>query len=318
MQNHTEQIPDDVARNESLPQLVWRFTRPFTLMPPAIGMISGGITAFGARGGMAFSWAVVWNITLGAFVAAMLNAASNGINQIYDLDLDRVNKPNRPLPSGAMTIGQAWAVTGVLYAVAIGVSWFVGPAEAHHACFWLVVIAAIMTYLYSAPPFRTKRWGIVANLTIAIPRGVLLKVAGWSTVRDVASVEPWYIGTIFGLFLLGAATTKDYADIEGDRANGCITLPIKYGVRKSAWMIAPFFVFPFLLMPLGVRLGVLTGNGLALDIAGIGLACWGAYTAYLILRDPEELATTENHVSWTHMYLMMMATQVAFAVSYLI
>ena len=182
----------------------------------------------------------------------------------------------------------------------------------------LVVIAAVMTYMYSAPPFRTKRWGIAANVTIAIPRGVLLKVAGWSTVRSVMHWEPWYIGGIFGLFLLGAATTKDYADIEGDQANGCVTLPIKYGVRKSAWMIAPFFVLPFLLMPLGTQLGILTGNRMALDVAGFGLAAWGVYTAYLILRNPDELASTENHVSWTHMYLMMMATQIAFAASYLI
>ena len=72
----------------------------------------------------------------------------------------------------------------------------------------------------------TKRHGIWANITIAIPRGVLLKVAGWSTVKTILGLEPWYIGAIFGLFLLGAASTKDFADIEGDRAGGCRTLPI--------------------------------------------------------------------------------------------
>ena len=55
-------------------------------------------------------------------------------------------------------------------------------------------------------------------MTIAIPRGVLLKVAGWSTVKTVMGVEPWFIGAIFGLFVLGASSTKDFADIEGDRA----------------------------------------------------------------------------------------------------
>ena len=74
------------------------------------------------------------------------------------------------------------------------------------------------TLLYSVPPFRTKRLGIWANITIAIPRGMLLKVAGWSSVKTIGGLEPWYIGAIFGLFLLGATTTKDFADMEGDRA----------------------------------------------------------------------------------------------------
>ena len=48
------------------------------------------------------------------------------------------------------------------------------------------------------------------------------------------------------------------------------------------------------------------------------IAIWGAYTVHLLIRNPDELSTTENHPSWTHMYLMMMAAQVGFAVAYLI
>ena len=96
-------------------------------------------------------------------------------------------------------------------------AWLVAPGG-RHECFWLVAVAVVCTYLYSVPPFRTKRLGIWANVTIAIPRGVLLKVAGWSSVKTIVGVEPWYIGAIFGLFLLGATTTKDFADMEGDRA----------------------------------------------------------------------------------------------------
>ena len=44
---------------------------------------------------------------------------------------------------------------------------------------------------------------------------------------------------------------------------------------------------------------------------------WGSYTVYLLLRDPDELTRTENHPSWRHMYLMMMAAQIGFAVAYL-
>ena len=139
-------------------------------------------------------------------------------------------------------------------------------------------------------------------------------------------IEPWYIGCIFFLFLLGAASTKDYSDMEGDRAAGCITLPLRYGVRASAWMIAPSFVVPWLLIPLGVVLKrpgpagmpVLSGNPLVLVLLGLVLAAYGAYTAYLLLRDPDSLARTENHPSWTHMYLLMMTAQVGFAAAYMV
>ena len=130
--------------------------------------------------------------------------------------------------------------------------------------------------------------------------------------------EPWFIGSIFMLFLLGAASTKDFSDMEGDRAGGCRTLPIAFGVRKAAWMIAPFFVLPWLLMPVGSHYGILTGNATFLSILGIVLALWGAYTVWLIVRNPEELTSTENHPSWRHMYLMMMAAQIGFAVAYVV
>jgi 4-hydroxybenzoate polyprenyltransferase len=168
------------------------------------------------------------------------------------------------------------------------------------------------------PPLRTKRLGIWANVTIAIPRGVLLKVAGWSSVKTIAGVEPWYIGAIFGLFLLGATTTKDFADMDGDRRGGCRTLPIQYGVRRAAWMISPSFVVPFVMIPIGAWLHVLTGNFWLLQILGAVMTAYGVYVCYLMLRRPEELAVEENHVSWAHMYRMMFVAQIGFALAYLL
>ena len=183
----------------------------------------------------------------------------------------------------------------------------------------------LFTFIYSAPELgRTKTRGWLANFTIAIPRGVLLKVAGWAMVAHVTFTEPWTIGGVIGLFLIGASSTKDFADIAGDRAGGCQTLPILYGVRKAAWIIAPFFIFPWLFVPLGAFLrdpqnpahAILTGNPWILTAFGVLFTLWGAYTVYLLLRDPDSLAETENHPSWTHMYLMMMGAQVAFALAY--
>jgi chlorophyll/bacteriochlorophyll a synthase len=291
--------------------------RPFTLVAPALGFVSGALTAVGAAPREPWSATLLVAPLLGSAMAALLNAGNNALNQIYDLDIDRVNKPTRPLPSGRLTIPQVWWFTNISYAVALVLAWLVAPGG-RHECFWLVAVAVVCTYLYSVPPFRTKRLGIWANVTIAIPRGTLLKVAGWSSVKTIAGVEPWYIGAIFGLFLLGATTTKDFADMEGDRRGGCRTLPIQYGVRRAAWMISPSFVLPFLMINLGAALHILTGNGVLLQLLGAVMTAYGIYVLYLMLRRPEELAVEANHVSWAHMYRMMFVAQIGFALAYLL
>lgn len=292
-------------------------SRPFTLVAPALGFASGAATAVGAMPREVFSRDLVIYPLIGLTMAAVLNAASNALNQIYDLEIDRVNKPRRPLPSGRMSIGEAWTFTAIAYAVALVLAWLVAPGG-RRECFWIVAVATIITFLYSVPPFRTKRLGIWANVTIAIPRGVLLKVAGWSAVKTVAGIEPWFIGAIFGLFLLGASTTKDFADMDGDARGGCRTLPIIYGVRRAAWMISPSFVVPFVMISAGVAAGILTGHAILLHALSVVMTAYGIYVCYLMLRRPEDLAVEENHVSWAHMYRMMFVAQVGFALAYLL
>jgi 4-hydroxybenzoate polyprenyltransferase len=292
------------------------FSRPFTLVAPALGFASGSVTAAGAHPPETWSTDLIVYPVIGLTMAAVLNAASNALNQIYDLEIDKINKPKRPLPSGRLDLRSGWHFTIVAYVVALALAWFVAPGG-RHECFWIVLAATAITVLYSVPPFRTKRLGIWANVTIAIPRGVLLKVAGWSAVKTILAVEPWFIGGIFGLFLLGASTTKDFADMEGDARGGCRTLPIIYGVRKAACMISPSFVVPFLLISVGASTGILTGNFVLLQLLALGMTAYGLYVCYLMLRRPEELAVEENHVSWAHMYRMMFVAQVGFAAAYL-
>ncbi|HEX9457703.1 MAG TPA: UbiA family prenyltransferase [Thermoanaerobaculia bacterium] len=309
--------------------------RPFTLLPPLLGIVSGAVCAWGSAHNpdpaRALTSSVIWTIVLGSLCASFLNAANNSLNQIYDLEIDRINKPKRPIVTGEVSIRGAWTFTWIMYALGLVPTWlvvvypyttwrakFFAPLPLHE-CIAIYLIAFISTFVYSVPALgRTKAHPIGANLTIAIPRGCLLKVAGWTMVASARTAEPWFIGSVFMLFLLGAASTKDFSDIEGDRAGGCRTLPITFGVKRAAWMIAPFFIFPWLLMPLGAATHILTGNPRFLTILGIALSLWGAYTVWLIVRNPDELTATENHPSWRHMYLMMMAAQVGFAVAYIV
>jgi 4-hydroxybenzoate polyprenyltransferase len=180
-----------------------------------------------------------------------------------------------------------------------------------------VALTALITYFYSAPPIRFKNNPILSNVAMAVPRGLLLPVVGWLSVHpeNFANPDPtpWAIGIILFLYFVGAATTKDYADMKGDAACGARTLPVVLGVSRSAWIISPFFVFPFLLIPLFIKLNLLKPSTLPVTF----FALWGLYIAWLILRNPQSLALEGNHPSWKHMYLLTMATQLGFLASYI-
>jgi 4-hydroxybenzoate polyprenyltransferase len=300
-----------------------RFARPFTLVPPAVGMIAYGLVALGARPPTSFEPWVAGKMALGVAAAVLLNVASNGVNQIFDLEVDRINKPARPLPSGEIGLAHAWGSTVAAYALGIAAA-----AAVNRVALLLVLATVVVTYAYSGPPLRTKRFGLLANLTIAIPRGLLLPVAGWCAVvgsgpggtlggKTPLSCEIWALGGIAGLFVFGAATTKDFADIEGDRAGGCRTLPVVLGVRRATRVVAPFLVLPHLLLSIGAWAGILTGHRVGLAVLGIVLAGWGFVVARMLWRDPEALTRSSVHPSWMHMYGLMLGSQIGVALCYL-
>ena len=292
-------------------RLYWTFSRPFTLVPPMIGIFSGSLIGYGAS---RVSFPIL-HVGLAVLAAGVLNAASNGLNQICDLKNDRINKPHRPLPSARMTSREAWCFVAATYVLALAM-----VAVVNRETFAIYVVAALSTVANSAPPVRLKRHPVGSNLIIALVRGWLLKVAGWAAVATVlTSIEPWYIGFIYFVFLLGATTTKDFADIEGDRAAGCITLPVKYGPHWSARAISPAFIVPWLLLPLGVYLRVLSGHPAAILALALIMLVWGSYVIYLINKDPHRLVTEgENHPAWHHMYWMMMVGHLGLAGAYLL
>ncbi len=296
--------------------VAWELVRPFTLVAPALGMLSGAVTAFGAcpkfehGGGSTLAWAR--DVAVGCVAAALLNGAWNVLNQVCALAIDAINKPSRVLPSRRLSMRAAVRLSLALYAASLGAA-----ATINGSVFLLFALGAAATIVYSVPPMRTKRFGWWANVTIAIPRGVLLKVAGWSVTKPVLAPEGWLIGAVFGLFLLGATTSKDFADVEGDRADGCRTLPVVYGRAKAIALIRPFFIAPFVLLACGAVAHVFTGNMVALVVLGLGCAAWGAFVVRTLERDPSA-QLSENHPSWRHMYFLMFALQIGFMVAYLV
>ena len=124
-------------------RLYWTFARPFTLVPPMVGIFSGSLIGYGASRAP-FR---MMHVALAVVAAAVLNAASNGLNQICDLQNDRINKPHRPLPSGKMTVAEVWTFVVVTYVVALAMA-----AAVNGETFAIYLTAAVATVAYSAPP----------------------------------------------------------------------------------------------------------------------------------------------------------------------
>lgn len=291
--------------------------RPFTLLAPAIGMVSGALAASGAVArGLVQPIAtdhLAARIAAGAAMAATLNAASNALNQVTDLDADRINKPTRPIPAGRISSRAAVRASLAGYLLAGIAAWALGPA-----CFAAVVGGAVCTLAYSVPPLRLKRFGWLANGTIAMSRGLLLTIAGWTTVASARAADPWWLGGVMALFLLGAASTKDFSDVEGDRASGVSTLPVSYGIPGTIQRIRHAFIWPFLMLPVGVWCGALGGDGATLTAAGLVLAAIGHTIVRSLERAPGAMDGSGNHVTWRRMYGSMLFMQAAVACAYLL
>lgn len=283
--------------------------RPFTLLAPVVGAGANAFAAVAATG-VATPWG---KIALALLSACAATGASNAWNQAFDADIDRVNKPFRPIPSGATSVRGAMRLGDALALAALALAAFVSVGFL--AC---VGAGVVGTWIYSSPPLRTKRLTFGALLTIAIPRGLLVPVAGWAVVTDPLVAEPWALGAVVGLFVLGAAVTKDFADVEGDRAHGCRTLPVIWGARRAANAIAPFLWAPFVLYPAFAAAGLLHPPIWRFALLGLVLSALGVKTAAALLKDPASLASERNHPAWRGMYLLLQGSHVGVMLVYLL
>ncbi len=279
--------------------------RPFTLLAPLFGGLGGALLALMHQDFSGFEWGT---LIFGVATLVMLNAASNCLNAAYDAHIDAVNKPHRPIPRGLVTREEASSLALLIYFIAFFRAILISIQ------FWAIVtLITLLTIYYSMPPVRLKKRLWISNITIAFGRGGLGFLAAWTIFGDPLDPIPWVIGGILFIFLVGATTSKDFTDLEGDRRYGMRTLPVVYGPRRAALITTPFFVAPLLLIPIAVLRGYLIEEANYL----MALSVWGVYVMYMLQghamdRDPN----FENSPVWKHMYLMLFALQLGFALVY--
>lgn len=165
-------------------------------------------------------------LLLAALSGTLVAAAANAVNDVFDLAIDRINKPNRPLPSGMVTSKAAYRYAVILFVLGMACG-----ALIHWQGLLVAVCSSILLYLYSARLKRTVLWG---NLTVAFISGLAFVYGGLAVGRTLQALV---VGGFALFYHLAREIIKDAEDVEGDAKDGAVTLPIRYGV-KSALLVA--------------------------------------------------------------------------------
>jgi geranylgeranylglycerol-phosphate geranylgeranyltransferase len=193
--------------------------------------------------GYALSGSVHWPWLLLA-AAAFATAAGNTINDIYDIDIDRVNKPRRPLAAGALSVRAAVGQYILCIAAAICFSLFLPLAEALWIAVWIVLL-----HVYS---WRLKRMYLAGNILVSLvaASGFLLGAhAGGNLTAGLIPAAYTF------LFVMGREIVKDTDDIEGDKACRATTFPIIAGRRPALVTALVLFLALCVSFPLPSFLG---------------------------------------------------------------
>jgi geranylgeranylglycerol-phosphate geranylgeranyltransferase len=210
---------------------------------------------------LVFSGGVVYQqlapgVNSGLFLLVLAAAAATGngvyaINAVYDVEADKVNKPNRPLPSGRMTRQHALKYAYGLMVTGLAVAAVVCVLRSNYVMFVLWSLFTILGIAYSMPPLKLKARHILGNICFGAFAGLSsyigLSFAGVSSLASLSS-RPVIFQIYFLLaeivFVGGVVTMKDFQDYEGDKKNRDMTIPARFG-RRAAALIALVMMIPF-------------------------------------------------------------------------
>lgn len=215
---------------------VYKFLRPHTIRGTVLASVTGVARALTEVPGSLITWSLLPNAFFGMLALLLGNALIVGINQIYDVDIDKVNKPFLPVAAGELGTKAAWALV-------LG-SGLCGPLIVQQlfspVIFGLYMFGTTIGVLYSVPPFRLKRFPLAAGLTIACVRGFLLNFGVYYAAREALGLTfAWnpsvtFLAGFMTVFAAVIAVTKDLPDIEGDKKFAVETLSTRLGVKPIA------------------------------------------------------------------------------------
>ncbi|ARV60961.1 chlorophyll synthase ChlG [Nostocales cyanobacterium HT-58-2] len=218
----------------SIWKLRLQLMKPITWIPLIWGIVCG------AASSGEYTWTlenVLKAATCMLLAGPLMTGYTQTVNEYYDREIDAINEPYRPIPSGAIPLPQVIAQILVLLIAGIGLAFVLDVWAGHD--FPTITVTAILgsfiAYIYSAPPLKLKQNGWFGTYAL----GASYIALPWCTGHALFGELNWKIVVltlIYSLAGLGIAIVNDFKSVEGDRKFGLKSLPVMFGVTTAAWI----------------------------------------------------------------------------------
>ncbi|MEM1113992.1 MAG: chlorophyll synthase ChlG [Pseudomonadota bacterium] len=213
--------------------------------------------------------------------------ASQVINDWFDREVDAINEPDRPIPSGrvpgsmGLYFAISWSVLCLAWAALLG--------------YWVLlatVLGLILAWAYSAPPLRLKLNGWWGNAAVGFSYEGLAWITGAAVMLGgkMPSIEVLCLALLYSLGAHGIMTLNDFKSIDGDRALGIRSIPARYGARFAARLACIVMVVP----QLAVIALLFTWSFTVAGYVVLALLALQVLAMMRMLRDPRALAPWYN------------------------
>ena len=261
--------------------VVLELLKPITWFPPmwafACGVISSGISVVEN-----LDLLILGIIVAGPVVCGMSQAA----NDWCDRHVDRINEPNRPIPSGRMPGNWGLKIALGMTVLALGLGWQLGIWG-----FIATIIAALAAWAYSIEPIRLKRSGIWGPGLV----GLCYEGIPWFTgaavmLQAFPDTKIILVAIAYAIGAHGIMTLNDFKALKGDKALGINSLPVQLGPERAAKIACYVMAIPQV-----VVITLLFAWGLTMFSIFVSLLLIGQIIAMRrLLNDPEKFAPWYN------------------------
>ncbi|KAH7366329.1 hypothetical protein KP509_18G073000 [Ceratopteris richardii] len=213
-----------------------QLTKPVTWAPLIWGVVCGAA----ASGN--FQWTfedVAKSIVCMIMSGPCLTGYTQTINDWYDREIDAINEPYRPIPSGAITETEVISQIWVLLLAGLGIAYGLDRWAGHDfpSIFVTALGGSFLSYIYSAPPLKLKQNGWIGNFALG---SSYICLPWWAGQLLFGTLPPdvMVLTVLYSIAGLGIAIVNDFKSIEGDRAMGLQSLPVAFGVDTAKWICA--------------------------------------------------------------------------------
>nr|WP_242060204.1 chlorophyll synthase ChlG [Oscillatoria sp. FACHB-1407] len=222
------------AGETSIWKIRLQLMKPITWIPLMWGVICG------AASSGHYTWTLE-NFLISAacmFLAGpLLTGYTQILNDYYDREIDAINEPYRPIPSGAISIPQVITQIWVLLIAGIAIAYALDVWAGHE--FPTITVLAIggsfLSYIYSAPPLKLKQNGWLGCYALGAS---YIALPWWTGHALFGDLNPTIVllTLFYSLSGLGIAVVNDFKSVEGDRQLGLKSLPVMFGITAAAWI----------------------------------------------------------------------------------